>query len=74
MLDIIAMAVWWAFALGYLGILLLTERTAGRYVRGETPASDPRTFTVLAGVSGVSEPVIAARTAPPAGEVRHLAA
>jgi hypothetical protein len=31
----IAAVVYGAFALGYVAMLMLTERTAGRYVRGE---------------------------------------
>jgi len=35
MSTLIAAVVYGAFAVGYVAMLVLTERTAGRYVRGE---------------------------------------
>jgi hypothetical protein len=46
MSTFIAAVVYGAFAVGYLAMLLLTERTAGRYVRGEIREQSPRTTIV----------------------------
>lgn len=43
MSTFIAAVVYGAFAVGYVAILVLTERTAGRYVRGEIRVRNHRT-------------------------------
>jgi hypothetical protein len=50
MMQALTIAIWGAAVVGYVAMLLLTERSAGRFVRGETRApSGSRTFIVAAG-------------------------
>lgn len=47
MSTFIAAVVYGAFAVGYVAMLVLTERTAGRYVRGEIRVRHPRTSILI---------------------------
>lgn len=47
MSTFIAVVVYGAFAVGYLSMLLLTERCAGRYVAGEIAPARAHTSVVI---------------------------
>jgi hypothetical protein len=66
-LDIVIYA---AVAVGYVAILALTERSAGRYVRGETSARPEARIFVVAG-QAAPEPAGARRTVRPEPVVRE---
>ena len=60
MSTFIAAVVYGGFAIGYIAMLALTERSAGRYVRSEIPVV--RTSTVVAITSASARTT--SRTAP----------
>lgn len=64
MSTFVAAVVYGAFAVGYVAMLVLTERTAGRYVRGEIRVRHPRTAIVVTPAAAAPERLSATVPAP----------
>jgi len=69
MSTFIAAVVYGAFAVGYVAMLVLTERTAGRYVRGEIRVRHART-AVRISMPAKSAPASDRAAVPPLSPAR----
>jgi len=70
MSTLIAIIIYGGFALGYVAMLALTERSAGRYVRNEIAAVPVRTVVVITSAGRTAS----RSTAPAYGRVSAPAA
>lgn len=50
MANVIWIGMWAVFAAGYVAVLMLTERSAGRYVRGEIDRTPEFTRVFVTGL------------------------
>jgi hypothetical protein len=57
MSTVIAAVVYGAFAAGYVSMLVLTERSAGRYVHSEIREPHPRTAILVIAPSRRAQPM-----------------